>query len=264
MKYTYTYQEGSHVSSTIYIHDIPGYYNHSPAHIFDGIVEHCCKALSLNEMRELVEYADRFWLPSRKINKMIQQIKQVIAKREKQTSYRPRLSVRYDRGSIRGLRIKFFGSNREKWISNDCLEYCLNSFTANELAEVVRQYDKQLAKLSSDDISPNQAKMLEGLKKAQVLRSANTSDFSAKQTNIRAELKRQLGAGAAIKVTGLPGEEELYGGIVEHCGLELSTNELREILKQVYAQLDKMEVDDIPLTFLEVLTELEKALKARK
>jgi hypothetical protein len=273
LKYTYESTKQSFCSPAIHAHGVPGFYDHSPLHIFEDIVEHCCKAWSLNELRALAKYGGYYWLfAPREIRDMIKEVKRVIAKREKQTPYHPQLTVRYDRSSCSGLRVKFFGSEHEEWISQTILDYSVNKFTANELAEIIRQFDQQLSRLSPDDRAPNQTNMLEALKKAYALRKTETSScscvsrYSAKGGNIRAILKRELGAGAGIKVTGLAGNntKDLYGDIVEHCGMELSKNELREVLKQVYDQLNKMEVDDIPLTFIEVLHELEQALKARK
>ena len=83
---------------------------------------------------------------------------------------------------------------------------------------------------------------------------------------IKAELHRYTHSGQfSIKVTYPNGDvHDLWDMIVEHCAKTHSNNELKEIYRQCSIQLSKMNPDDVPMSFRELMKELSQSLINRK
>jgi hypothetical protein len=59
-------------------------------------------------------------------------------------------------------------------------------------------------------------------------------------------------------------EDELWDGIIEHCCKAYSPRQLAEIYRQLCIQLSKLNKDDIPFCYLEMMEEFKEALKNLK
>lgn len=83
---------------------------------------------------------------------------------------------------------------------------------------------------------------------------------------IKAELKRLTRSGQfCIEVTFPNGDtDQLWDMIVEHCSKTLSNNELKSVYDQCNNQLQKMNPDDVPQMFHELMAELRQTIIHRK
>jgi len=59
-------------------------------------------------------------------------------------------------------------------------------------------------------------------------------------------------------------KEYLFSGIIEWCAQNLSINELQKVYAECNKQLSKMNPKDIPLTFQEMMKELQQTIINRK
>jgi transcriptional regulator NrdR family protein len=201
------------------------------------------------------------------IQTIARQIKETLAKREKDSA--PKLTVRYERGNLSGLKITF-ADRREGYIYKN-REPRVADFSTKELREIVRQFKSKILAMSAEDITPNQRELLVGLEKALSERPTEkpnvTPTASSVCKNLRAIMNRNSHSDANVVVT-LPGDQcekiTIYQGIVEHCCKDLSNNELREVVRQIRNQIVAMSEDDIPVTWIEALTEFEETLKVRE
>ena len=81
----------------------------------------------------------------------------------------------------------------------------------------------------------------------------------------KAELKRSLKSGQfSIEVTIDGHELNLWEGIVEHCAKALSNSELRFVYDSCNKQTQEMGIDNVPLTFKEMLNDLNQVIINRK
>ena len=81
----------------------------------------------------------------------------------------------------------------------------------------------------------------------------------------KAELKRNLRSDQfSIEVTIEGHELNLWEGIVEHGAKKLSNSELRIVYDSCNKQTQEMGVDNVPLTFKEMLGELNQTIINRK
>ena len=83
---------------------------------------------------------------------------------------------------------------------------------------------------------------------------------------IYAKLDRNTKAGQIfIKVTFPSGDvDNLWKGIVEHCAKDLTENELAKIFDDCNNQIKNTDSRDIPLSFRELLSELQQTIINRK
>ena len=83
---------------------------------------------------------------------------------------------------------------------------------------------------------------------------------------VKGHLVRNLRTGQFyIEVTFTPKYKEcLFQRIVEHCAKSLSTNELKAAYNDCNEQLLKMDPNDVPQNFHELMNELSQAMINRK
>ena len=59
------------------------------------------------------------------------------------------------------------------------------------------------------------------------------------------------------------GEINLYEDLVDHIAKILSAEELRNILEKCETQISQMGADNVPLSYIEIINELKKAMEKR-
>lgn len=91
-------------------------------------------------------------------------------------------------------------------------------------------------------------------------------DGELRMNRVKGELFRNTRSGQTyIKVIFPNGDEDnLWDNIVEHCAKNLTDNELAKIFDDCNKQLLKTNPKDVPLTFKELMTELQQTIINRK
>lgn len=260
-------------------------------HIYDSIVEHCSKDLSVNDLREVVRQIneqtatlDPDDIPPSHLA-ILRETKEVLRKREGKSQkfsapVSTQLSMSWGNSTptidILGLSGK--KTNDRDYVFPTLVEHCSEDLSTNELRQVVWDLEMQLADVAlSGKQNPayaallkkaKESGMIEHLKTVILNRTGNKPKFSA---TMRTKIERKsAGGGLTISVVDL--RKNYYGGnemcifntIVEYCSKDFSVDELRQILWSLEREFSHRDPDDIPLSYAEIINEIRTVIRKRR
>lgn len=258
--------------------------------IYESIVEHCCRDLSVNELRVIVRETtaqltalDTDDIPL-SYTAIASEVEVVLRKREgkSQRFSHPVSAKLFKHLADNEPAIEVFGLSGKRTkepnhIFPTLVEHCSKDLSTNELRQVVLDLELQLATSSEKPADPAYAALLSRARESELIdqlkavirnRTGNEPKFS---TTMRVKIERQSAGGPTISITGLRSNPTIGGNtmhiftsIVEHCSKDFSLDELRQILWGLEREFSFRNPDDIPLSYAEMLDEIRAIIRKRR
>lgn len=255
--------------------------------IYESIVEHCCRDLSVNELRVIVRETtaqltalDTDDIPL-SYTAIASEVEVVLRKREgkSQRFSHPVSAKLFKHLADSEPAIGVFGLSGKRGkdpyhIFPTLVEHCSKDLSTNELRQVVLDLELQ-ATSSEKRADPAYAALLNRARESELIdqlkavirnRTGNEPKFS---TTMRVKIERQPAGGPTISITGLRsnptiGGNYIFTSIVELCCENFSLDELRQILWGLEREFSFHNPDDIPLSYAEMLDEIRAIIRKRR
>lgn len=257
--------------------------------IYESLVEHCCRDLSVNELREvarettaqLLSVLDSDDIPPSYMA-INQKVKEVLRKREgKSQKFSLPVNAKLTKCSTdTGIAIDILclsdkRGDKPPRIYPSLMKHCSKDLSTNELRQIV--FDLELQLVSSGQQSPEYTALMNNARESGLIdqlkavirnRTGSEPKFSM---SMRVKIDRKSVSRPAISITGLRNNRTtggnamyIFSSLVEHCSKDFSLDELRQVLWGLEQEFSFRNPDDIPLSYAEMLNKIRAVIRKRR